>query len=334
MKTTKKIEEIEKFVLFRGKLCFISKEQLKHDDNVILNLSAFFGTIYNNVDKSIIIQSFYGGFKICDGKNILNEIDGFYQSQLKSESSIYYIDSSNALCQLDEHSKLKIHHFEGDLLLFDNIGFIELVEGSTIKFYNQNSKFISEFLIYSLGTWFDGAIEKQFQVLEFSGIFENTLVCTLNNGGILLLDLEKGEVKQFHKDAKVRGGVFQVNDNSPIFLGLKHYTFVEINAESGELLRQVNIEHELKRVANIPAESPCWLAVGTSIFQDGLFYFLGDKNFLGVFDPVTEKIVDYHWFEFEQKGTQLKGGVENLQVKDNEIYCLDTSNTLHVLNRD
>jgi len=32
-------------------------------------------------------------------------------------------------------------------------------------------------------------------------------------------------------------------------------------------------------------------------------------------------------------GTQLKGGVENLQVKGDEIYCLDTANTLHNLKR-
>jgi hypothetical protein len=198
--------------------------------------------------------------------------------------------------------------------------------------WNTSEKF-DLFDCSTLGNWLDGAIEKAHQVLEFSGVFENTLVCTMNSGAILLLDIETGQSKQFFKGAKVRAGVFQTKENSPIFQGLKHYTFVEINAESGELLRQVNIEHELKRVAEIPEQSPCWLTVGTSIYHEGLFYFYGDKNFLGVFDPITEKIVDYHWFEFEQKGTQIKGGVENLQVKGKEIYCLDTSNTLHVLER-
>jgi len=205
---------------------------------------------------------------------------------------------------------------------------------SAIKIMNIRSfEIISTFPLDNLGTWQDGAVEKPYRVSEFSGIYKNTLICTMNSGGILLLDIDKGVPKQFFKEAKVRGGIFRKEENSPIFWGLKHYTFIEINAETGELIRQVNIEDELKRVADISSESPSWLSVGTSVYQDGLFYFYGDKNFLGIFDPVNEEIIDYHWFKFENKHTQLKGGVENLQVKENEIYCLDTANTLHVLCR-
>lgn len=196
----------------------------------------------------------------------------------------------------------------------------------------SKNKIICSFKLESLGTWLDGSVNTSYCVAEFSGIYESTLACTMTNGAVLLLDIEKGEVKAFFKEAKVRGGIFQRENNDPIFLGLKHYTFIEINVETGELKRQVDIQNELKRIANIPSQSPCWLGVATSVFVDGLFYFIGDTNFVGVFDPVTEKIIDYHWFEFDKKQyQQLKGGIENLQIKDGKIYCLDTLSNLYEL---
>lgn len=191
---------------------------------------------------------------------------------------------------------------------------------------------VVEFPLFILGTWLDGIVEKSYQVEEFSGVYEKTLVCTMTNGAVLLLDIEAREVKAFFKETKVRGGIFQRENNDPIFLGLKHYTFIEINVETGELMRQVDIQNELKRIANIPSQDPCWLGVATSVFVDGLFYFIGDTNFVGIFDPVSEKIIDYHWFEFDKKQyQQLKGGIENLQIKDGKIYCLDTLSNLYEL---
>jgi hypothetical protein len=215
-------------------------------------------------------------------------------------------------------------------------------EGNNLTNVNLNIKVTSltenidhlSFSLYSLGTWLDGLVNSNYKVAEFCGIYENTLVCAMTSGAVLLLDIEKGEVKAFFKDAKVNGGIFQKEENNPIFLGLKQYTFIEFNAESGELLKQIDIQGELKRVADIPSESPCWLSVGTSIYLDGLFYFFGDTNFLGIFDPITEKIIDHHWFEFDKKKfQQLKGGAENLQVKDGKVYCLDTLGNLYELER-
>ena len=44
------------------------------------------------------------------------------------------------------------------------------------------------------------------------------------------------------------------------------------------------------------------------------------------------KVIDFYEFKFENKHTMLKGGKENLQVKDHSIYCLDNQNNLYTLN--
>ena len=251
----------------------------------------------------------------------------------KRETTIYNINKNTTtikpyrifIFSLQKEYK-KLVYYAGNNLTNVNLNINVTSLDSNVDYFS--------FPLSTLGTWLDGAIEKTYQVAEFCGIYENTLVCIMTNGAVLLLDIEKGEVKAFFKDAKVKGGIFQKEENSPLFLGLKHYTFIEINAESGELLKQVDIQSELKRVANIPKESQCWLSVGTSIYQDGLFYFYGDPNLIGVFDPISEKIIDYHVFDFDKKQhQQLKGGVENLQVKDGEIYCLDSLGNLYVLER-
>ena len=232
----------------------------------------------------------------------------------------------------NKYLKKKINVW-GPTFCFKNSILVFLKNLEIIDFLNFKNEVTISFPLSTLGTCLDGVIEKPYQVAGFSGIYENTLVCTMNSGAILLLDIEKGEVKGFFKDAKVNSGVYQKEENSPIFLGLSHWTFIEINAETGEMLRQIDIEDELKRVTNIADESPCWFGVAIALYHEGLFYFYGHRQFLGIYDPANEKIIDFHWFKFEKKQTQLKGGIENLQVKGNEIYCLDTANTLHILNR-
>lgn len=283
--------------------------------------------------------------KIINQNNFPN-IPNNYFFKLYSSSSSYFIlvDESSLNLETFLNTSEAIYSIEEKKIIFQN-GIIgnRIFEDYAIDGIGQNSIQIfciskklklSSLPLSTLGTWQDGIIEKPYQVAEFCGIYDNTLVCTMTNGAILLLDIEKGEVKSFFNETKVRGGIFQKEESSPLFLGLKHYTFIEINAESGELLKQIDIQNELKRVADIPSESPCWLGVGTSIYQDGLFYFFGDTNFLGIFDPISEKIIDHHWFGFDKKQhQQLKGGVENLQVKDGKIYCLDTLGNLFELER-
>lgn len=286
--------------------------------------------LYSNTDngEGILLNLLDKNFSI-----LKNE----YVRQITSNHIVSFVDNKTKILNIHSDETVFYPYKVLRSILYEQQKtlIIDLKSEKSIIFSNIINPLSSiSFPLSTLGTWLDGAVEKPYQVAEFSEIYEKTLVCTMNNGGVLLLDIYKGEVKAFFKDAKVRGGVYQKEENSPIFLGLKHYTFIELNAETGEIIRQVDIQNELKRMGRIPDESPCWLSVGTSIYQDGLFYFYGDTNLIGVFDPITEKIIDYHEFEFDKKQyQQLKGGVENLQVKDGKIYCLDSLGNLYELER-
>lgn len=301
---------IREFVCFKDLVLLIGKEQKIINAIEFPNIPKNFAYKYNSASKNFFI--------LVDSDSL--DFDTF----ICTKEAIYSIEEKKII-------------FQNGIIgnrIFEDFAIGGIGQNSISVFSISKKLNLCTLPLATLGTWHDGTIEKTYQVAEFCGIYKNTLVCTMSNGAVLLLDIEKGEVKAFFKEAKVKGGIFQKKENSPLFLGLKHYTFIEINAESGELLKQVDIQSELKRVAEIPIEIPCWLSVGASIYQDGLFYFFGDTNFLGVFDPISEKIIDYHKFEFDKKQfQQLKGGVENLQIKDDKIYCLDSLGNLYELER-
>jgi hypothetical protein len=197
-----------------------------------------------------------------------------------------------------------------------------------ISIFSVNKKTtMSSFTLYSLGSWLDGEIEKPYQVSEFCDIYNKILISTLNNGDILLLDIEKGEPIKLFKETKIIGGLFQKEENSPIYIGLKFKTYIEINIEKAEIIKKIDLEQYFKQKFNRSTLVP----INTTIYQNELIYFIADTNIVGVFDPNKTEVIDYYEFNFENKQTMLKGGKENLQVKDNNIYCLDNQNTLYTL---
>lgn len=228
--------------------------------------------------------------------------------------------------------KLNLKQFSIDSLFQEN-KYIYKQSNQEILFLDIGNNTTTKYALTSLGTWQDGVVEKNYEVRDFSGIHGNTLVCTLNSGGILLLDIEKGEVKAIFKDAKIQGGVFQKEKGSSIFIGLKHTTFIEFDAGTGQIIRHLIIQDELKRIEQESNKKGRWATVGTSIYENGLIYFYSETDMVCVFNPETLKIEDFYEFDFDYrfKAQQLKGGAENLQVKGKKIYCLDTTNTLHVL---
>lgn len=302
---------IKEFVCFKHSTLLIGKGQKIINNNDFPNIPENFTYKYNSASKNYFI--------LVDSNSLDFET---------------FICTKEAFYSIEEKKTIFINDLAGNRIFHEySVGQIGRNDCLFVIHIPSQTKIVN-FSLSILGSWLDGGIEKPYQVAEFCEIYKTTLVCTMTNGAILLLDIETGEIKAFFKDAKVKGGVFQKEENSPIFLGLKHYTFLELNAQTGEIIRQVDIQNELKRIRNIPYESPCWISVGTSIYQDGLFYFYGDTNLIGIFDPNSEKIIDYHEFEFDKKQyQQLKGGVENLQVKDGKIYCLDTLGNLYEIEK-
>lgn len=232
--------------------------------------------------------------------------------------------TKSAVYSVSEQKKICSSSVVGDVI-FDDYVFAGLGD-TEISYYKIEAEPIP--VTFSLSNLDNSG--QEYKVMEFSGFYKNIMVCTLNSGGILLLDIEKCEVKSFFEEALITRNLFPKSEGSHIYYGLSHDTFIEIDVEQGVIIRKISIEDELKRVANISIELENWSFIGSAIYKDGYFYFYSDDNILGVFDPKSEKVIDNYQFSFERY-VQFKAGKENLQVKNGKVYCLDTSNTLHIL---
>lgn len=186
---------------------------------------------------------------------------------------------------------------------------------------------ICSFKISELNKYYNESKNYKLEVSEFAGVYSNVLICSFSNGGILLLDLESGKEKVFFKDAKVRKGLYPNEENNGLYYGLSHSTFIEIDINNCIIKEHINLDSELKKLGQIPVESPNWLFISTSFYNEGLYYFLTSDNSVGIFDTEKKKIIDTYKFKFEGKLTQTK----SLQLYDNKIYCLDTANVLYIL---
>ncbi len=312
------------------------------------------------LDNEVIFRSEDGFQEIycANSAAITNTINGIgieidlLSKEIKTlhDESLRYIDENFKITF--ENGKTKIYSKDNRLTAIKPLRIFKFIlhkytkcfvyyEGSYFDTSNHkinyssllDDKIFFSFPLASLGTFMDGVEETPYQVMEFSGIYQNILVCTLNSGGILLLDLQSGQMLEHFREVGIRTGVYQESDGSSRFLGLKHTTFIEIDVVERKVIRRINLESLFKELMNIPNETPCWFTAGTSIYKNGLFYFYGDRNVLVIFDPKSEKIIDHYNFKFEKTATQLKGGNGNLQVLNNEIYCLDTSGTLHIIEK-
>ena len=172
-----------------------------------------------------------------------------------------------------------------------------------------------------------GSKEVPYKVSEFCDIYKNILITTFTNGDILLLDIEKGKPIKLFEGTKIKEGLFQKEENSSIYLGLKFKTYIEIDVEKQEIIKQLDLEEYFKKKFNRSILVP----INTTIYRNGLIYFIADTNIVGVFNPKTIDVVDFYEFEFENKQTMLKGGKENLQVNGTNIYCLDNQHNLYTL---
>jgi hypothetical protein len=193
---------------------------------------------------------------------------------------------------------------------------------------------ISSFSLSKLDTYNHGAGEQPYKVALFAGMYQNTLVCTVQWGGVLLLDVQTGELIKFLKDAPVENNIYPSEDGSSIFWSLSYSDFVEIDVAQAKILRIVNIKKQLDDIASEYGQEAGMVDIKTSICHEGLLYFQAAGKFIGVFDPDSATIIDYHIFKFEKKGNRLRSGKEFLQVQGKEIYILDTEGTLHVMERE
>ena len=183
------------------------------------------------------------------------------------------------------------------------------------------------------GTYYSGAIEREDKIVNYAGNFKDHLLFSLESGGTLILNAANGNLIKHWPNTFVTHNL-RPTLHSAVFWGISYMTFIEVDADRGVLNVQFDLTEELKRMANIPAESPNWVGIHTGVIHDNLIYFLADINYLGIFDPSQKKIIWWHKFQFEIKSTMLKNGTESFCVTNNKIYVLDNSNTLHIFEKE
>jgi outer membrane protein assembly factor BamB len=159
---------------------------------------------------------------------------------------------------------------------------------------------------------------------QFSGAYKNKAVITLDNGGILILDADNGRSLKYWNDTKLRLWLSQPAPGSPVFYGLNHASFIELDAENMRIVRQVDIREELSQLAGEP------LFVSASRFYNGMIYFIAGPGHIGVFDVATAKVKWIKKMEFRTKNTILPTARENIQSYEKELYVLDSEGDLHI----
>ena len=276
----------------------------------------------------IVLNSLNQSFYLKTGEPFFNEqriskVDEKYiLTYIKKTPRIYQVYLKHNRQLLDEQTKSYGQHIFGDLII-EGLGNSESIIVKNLRLGNT----ICSFKISELNKYYNESKNYKLEVSEFAGVYSNVLICSFSNGGILLLDLESGKEKVFFKDAKVRKGLYPNEENNGLYYGLSHSTFIEIDINNCIIKEHINLDSELKKLGQIPVESPNWLFISTSFYNEGLYYFLTSDNSVGIFDTEKKKIIDTYKFKFEGKLTQTK----SLQLYDNKIYCLDTANVLYIL---
>lgn len=287
--------------------------------------------------NSLFINDWEGNYIIIDDKSTISEKgnqkaffpvnENFLGQEYISDNTAYIGLLSD---KLDLRYSTQLSKFNNQVA-FSNNSFVFLENLSKLNVWNVSTNEIKTLYELSELESNEGKTQKALKVVEFSGVYENILACTLNNGGILLVDIEKGNIKKYFKDAGVRLNFYPMKNGNPNFVGLNHNNFIEIDVHKAEIIRQINLDDQLKKIKSIPEQSPNSTFINTSIYNNNLIYFIADKNIVGVFDPESTEITQHYILNFEEKSTTLKIGKENLQIKDNRIFVLDTSETLHIL---
>ncbi len=189
------------------------------------------------------------------------------------------------------------------------------------------------FKLSNLGTWFDyDKTEKPFQILKILGIHKKEIFIYLNNGHILVLNLETGKkTAVIANDKNINQGFFSGSFSSNI-------QFDAINNKLVQLFRKTYTELDLdsKKVTQYEISDLKQLNLENTsnfVFDDEFIYFT-DKNEkkLGKLNRENLKIQWTYSFNKTLQNSNVYG--RTLKIKGNYFYVLDNNQTLHIFEKE
>jgi hypothetical protein len=214
---------------------------------------------------------------------------------------------------------------ERDLLVHSNHHAFDPKKSIIETYRLSTGEMLWSYDLKELGTW--GKDSEPYMLSQFSGIYENKLICTLQNGDILSIDIEKGNLIFHFQNTKIFRGLLQKKGS--LFWGIGIIFYVEIDVNTNQIIKLTSLEPEYKRFLNIGDETTCWFTSGLSFFQDGLFYFDGGgmvSNIVAVMDPTELKVIDFIKIDLPKYGN-----IKDVKVYKDKIYCLDTKGNLYFI---
>ena len=192
--------------------------------------------------------------------------------------------------------------------------------------------------------------EKDYEVEQFIGIYNNILWVYLNARELIGIDVETGKLKYRFLGIEKKNAVgivenyldnedyyifygadFKLDTEKGVIFGLKADRFFEIDLNKESIIPYLfGLQNKIEKAGLNKNDIS-----GDTFLQDNLLYFcsINDLRF-GVLDINTKEIIyvsePIAVVEREDCFTQLK----DLKVSENKVYILDSNNTLHIFERE
>ena len=192
--------------------------------------------------------------------------------------------------------------------------------------------------------------EKDYEVEQFIGIYNNILWVYLNARELIGIDVETGKLKYRFLGIEKKNAVgivenyldnedyyifygadFKLDTEKGVIFGLKADRFFEIDLNKESIIPYLfGLQNKIEKAGLNKNDIS-----GDTFLQDNLLYFcsINDLRF-GVLDINTKEIIyvsePIAVGERDDSFTQLK----DLKVSENKVYILDSNHTLHIYERE
>ena len=192
--------------------------------------------------------------------------------------------------------------------------------------------------------------EKDYEVEQFIGIYNNILWVYLNARELIGIDVETGKLKYRFLGIEKKNAVgivenyldnedyyifygadFKLDTEKGVIFGLKADRFFEIDLNKESIIPYLfGLQNKMEKVGLNKNDIS-----GDTFLQDNLLYFcsINDLRF-GILDINTKEIIyisePIAVVERDDSFTRLR----DLKVSENKVYILDSNHTLHIFERE
>ena len=274
------------------------------------------------------------------------------------ERNFYYYFSDSSFIYYDRVSKRLMYNdlelVRGKILssyIFDELLFFEKENKiQTINFLS--GQFLWEFSLSVFGKfkYKYSEEEKDYEVEQFIGIYNNILWVYLNARELIGIDVETGKLKYRFLGIEKKNAVgivenyldnedyyifygadFKLDTKKGVIFGLKADRFFEIDLNKESITPYLLGLQDKMEKAELNKND----ISGDTFLQDNLLYFyLAEQLRFGILDINTKEIIyisePIAVVERDDSFTRLR----DLKVSENKVYILDSNHTLHIFERE